>query len=658
MTGFRKTSLSMACQLALLATPCLAVDDGSQMTAPFRVNYAGYLPQASKLALYLAPNRGSINWRIDGTECVGSTDRYVANDFSSGDSFYIIDFSECTAEGNNVSLSVGNDRSPAFDISADPYGNMKFEFFDYFRDHETSATFQNAKNDWASGLSVSFAYVRDAGDNGAYPTNTAEASWALINMLETYPSINTYYRDNLSGARTVYEQLQVLTEQFYHVLDHGGPLAIPKFHTNVSRWTSCDPHESGTCISEPETKATFATARTLAAMARVHRELGTADQAERSYEEAKKALAGAQNTPLTCNQADSFGGEGGFYPDNDVYSLYRDPKMNRDNCFPDKNNTEDDEYTALVELYLAALKLNKAADAASYKTRVQSHARFSEATSYWWGAVATEGSLSLLTNESLHDIDLSTLKTRLTAKSEEILRNQNRGYPGVTWDPQSDQWNNGDQDNVDNNVRWGSHRMALNDARILMAAAEIERAAGDRKAAAEFARGAIKVLDHVSGINAINLAMYTAAGYPQIENAVERTHDGADHADSWPGKMVLGPNNWTNADDGAMPEFGSQPGLKMFALTGTGWASREISIDANASLVPVAYFTTEVAPSILALDPLGDAVVEEPVDETPVDENPTDQPVNPGDATAAGGFGLFTLAAIALVGWWRRRRLP
>jgi len=84
-----------------------------------------------------------------------------------------------------------------------------------------------------------------------------------------------------------------------------------------------------------------------------------------------------------------------------------------------------------------------------------------------------------------------------------------------------------------------------------------------------------------------------------IEKAVTRTHDGL-VADTEPGKMVLGPNNWTNSNDPDMPAFGSLPGMKMFAMIGTGWSSREISIDGNASLVPVTYFATELAPKYLA----------------------------------------------------------
>ncbi len=580
----------------------MAVDDGSQMADKFRVNYAGYLPQASKLGIYLAPeNKGPIEWSLAGTDCKGTEDTYVSNDKSSGDSFYRIDFSACTALGNNLQLVVGADKSAPFDISADPYGALKYDFFTYFKDHETRATFKNTVNNWAKDLEITFSYVKDAGDNGAYPTNTAEASWALINMLETYPAINTYYSQNKAGARTVYDQLNVLTEQFYHVFDYGGDLAIPKFHTNVNdSYAFCKPHTSGTCISEPETKATYSTARTLAAMARLHRDYGTAQQANDAYERAVKAMNAVLDKPVVCKQVSAFGGEGGAYPDNDNTSLKRNPKGQNDHCVPDKNNTEDDQFAALVELYLAAEKLQKVEEATVYKARVMKHPRFNEASSYWWGAVTMEGGLSLLSNESKHSINLDVFKRNLLAKANEILAFQEQGYPGVTWDPNSTQWNTGDQDNVDNNVRWGSHRMALNDARILMAAAEIESAGANANNAARYTRGAVQVLDHMAGVNAINLAMFTAKGYSYIENAVTRTHDGANPDDSWPGKLVLGPNNWTNANDPHMPAFGSLPGLKMFALTGTGWSSREISIDANASLLPVAYFTTEIAPVILA----------------------------------------------------------
>jgi len=596
----------MATLSTLIPVTSFSADDGSQLNEKFRINYAGYLPEASKTAFYLANNSGPISWSISALNCSGTSDSYVANDKSSGDSFYVIDFSECTDKGNNLRLQVGADQSQNFDISDDPYGNIKYEFFDYFKDHEGNATFDQTVNNWSSGLSTTFSYVKDAGDDGVYPTNTAEAAWALINMLETYPTINTYYSSNLNGARTVYDQLKVLTEQFNHVFDHSGKLAIAKFHTNVNTtWALCAPHSSGSCISEPETKATYATARTLAAMARLHNQYGSSNEANAAYQSAKTSYENASTTALVCNQPDSFGGEGGFYPDNDNYSIVRDPKSERDHCVADRDNTEDDQYTALVELYISAVVLGQITDAANYKGIMTAHARFNEASSYSWSRVVMEGNLSLLTNESKHDIDLSTLKTNILAKSDEIMQFQNKGYPGVTWDDQSNFWDSGDQDDADNNVRWGSHRNALNDARILMAAAHIQTQLNQRTASAQYARFAIKVLDHISGLNPMALTMYTTSGYSQFEHSIERTHDNADVDDMWAGKMVLGPNNWTNANDPDMPDFNSLPGLKMFAVTGAGWGSREISIDANASLVPVAYFTTEVAPAILAAAPIG-----------------------------------------------------
>ncbi len=604
--SFKLSSLALSSLLlSVTANSSFAVDDGSQMANPFRVNYAGYLPQASKIGIYVAPRKGAVQWKLQGAKCSGKSDTYVANDKSSGDSFYIIDFSTCTSPVTGARLAVGKDVSAPFDIAADPYGPFKFTLFKYFKDHESTNTFNQAVNNWEQGLSINFTYVRDAGDNGAYPANTAESAWSLINLLETYPAVNTYYSTNLIGSRTVYDQLRVLTEQFNVAMNNSRNLAIPKFHANVNdTHAKCPPHATGTCISEPETKATFSVARGLAAMSRMHSVYGSEKDATAAYSLAKTAFANARKQPNVCNQADKFGGEGGYYPDSDNYSSWRDPKKLRDNCFPDKDNTQDDEYEALVELYLTAEKFKNTAEAATFKAEVLKNPRFNEVASFSWSAVSTEGGLSLLANEGRHSIDLTVLKANILAVARVIGQHQSNGYP-ATWDPNGTQWNIGDQDDKDNNVRWGSNRNALNDARILMAAAEIQKAKGQPAEAARFSRDAIKVLDYIFGVNAMNIAMVTAGQYSFLENAVQRTHDAMDPKTLWPGKMVNGPNNWTNANDKDMPAFASQPPLKMFAATGTGWASREISIDCNAALVPVAYFATEVAPAILALDPIG-----------------------------------------------------
>jgi hypothetical protein len=64
--------------------------------------------------------------------------------------------------------------------------------------------------------------------------------------------------------------------------------------------------------------------------------------------------------------------------------------------------------------------------------------------------------------------------------------------------------------------------------------------------------------------------------------------------------MALGPNSWTNADDPDMPRFGSLPGMKMMPTKGTGWAAREIDIDANAPLTWMAWWAEHRAAAYLA----------------------------------------------------------
>lgn len=596
----------LAFALMALSACGYALDDGTQINNPIRVNYAGYLLQAEKIAIYVAPNTGAKKWRLVGTDCKGTTKDYVVNDKSSGESFYRVDFSACTQPVKNTQLTLDKHSSAPFDIAENPYGPVQYTYLKYFKDHETTTTFNQSIHDWEKGLSITFSYVRDAGDNGAYPVNTSEAVWSLINLLEVYPAANTFYSKNLIGNRTVYDQLRVLSEQFHFAMNNSRQLAVPKFHATVNTsYAKCPPYTSGTCISEPETKATYSVARALAGMSRLHSLYGTPEEATQAYTTAKTALANARKQPNVCNQADKFGGEGGYYPDNDNHATIRNPKKNGDNCFPGKDNTQDDEYSALVELYLAAEHFKNSADAASFKQEVLKHPRFNETSSFWWGAVATEGSLSLLAHEGRHSLDLAPLKTKLVEAAKTIQRNQALGYPGVTWDPNSTQWNNGDQDDKDNNVRWGSNRNALNDARILMAAANISKSQGQTAQAAQFGRSAVKVLDYLMGVNPNNIAMMTTGPYKYLENAIERTHDAMDPKDAWPGKLVNGPNNWTNCNDKDMPEFNSKPPLKMFALTGAGWASREITIDANAALVPVAYYAAEVAPGLFAQSPVG-----------------------------------------------------
>jgi hypothetical protein len=576
-----------------------AADDGRQLDSPFRVNYLGYFAQGPKVALYLADEGDSLQWELkapDGkTVSSGVTRDRMRNDFASGDSFFRIDFSDCTEAGTGYRLVVDGQASEPFDIAAtSPYGSLADESFDYFEDHRAGeTTFDQFIHDWATD-SVTGPFWIDAGDRGSYPTNTAIAAWLLMNLYERYPDARAPFANGV----TLYDEAQFGTRLLYDVILPGQKLAIPKLHTNVPAWGPCPPHEGGTCISMPETKATYAVARSLAQLARLHHQEGDADSARHALAAARTAFDNARSEPPTCRTAEDFGGEGGIYPDNDNYGIWREPRANREPCHPGRDNTEDDAFAALVEVFLAARALGNE-DTAGLAKEVAESPRFGEISEFWWAAVAATGNVSLLTLKP-EGIDLSPVRASLYGYADERVALMDVGYPGVTKDARSDRWDSGDKDDVDNNWRWGSNRMLLDDAVLLALAAEEKADAGEKEAAARYTRGAVRVIDYILGTNAMALSMVTGFG----ENAVERTHD--NHvSDTEPGKMVLGPNNWTNSNDPDMPAFGSLPGMKMMPVTGTGWAAREISIDGNAPLVWMAWWAEHRAADLLALDPAG-----------------------------------------------------
>jgi endoglucanase len=577
---------------ALVTTAAWAADDGSQLASPFRVNYLGYFQHGPKIALHLSAQGGSLAWTLKdaaGKAVASGTSRdHVAGDFASGDSFFRIDFSSFGGTGTGFRLSAEGKDSEPFDISAtNPYGRLAEESFDYFKDHRAPETvFDQFLHDWTKGRIVG-PFWYDAGDKGSYPTNTAMAAWLLMNLYERYPESNASL-----GKTTLYEEVKVGTELMHQLILPGQKLAIAKLHTNIPSWGPCPPHEKGPCVSKTETKATYAMARTLAQLARVHLAEKQPEAARRAFDLAKTAFTNARTEPPLCRDFPDFGGEGGIYPDNDVYALWRDPASHREPCHSGRDNIEDDGYAALVEMFLTTRSLGDPGAGALAK-EVSAHPRFGEITEFWWMSVAPTATLSLLTLRP-EGIDLAPVRKGLFAYADECVKYMGVGYPGVTLDAKSDRWDSGDKDDVDNNWRWGSNRMLLDDAVVLAVAAEEKARAGDRKAAAAYAGHAVRVMDYILGTNAMALSMVTGFG----EHAVERLHDTI-VPDSEPGKMALGPNNWTNAGDPDMPAFGSLPGMKMMPVKGRGWAAREIAIDGNAPLVWMAWWAAHRAAGLL-----------------------------------------------------------
>jgi hypothetical protein len=582
------------CLLAILPTAALASDDGSQLASPFRINYLGYLQNGPKVAVYLAPQPGTKAWSLkDATGVVvakGETRDFVANDFASGDSFFRIDFSGFRGTGKELRLSVDGKDSEAFAVDAqNPFGQLAEVSFDYFRVHRAPETvFEKFLRNWTSGR-IAGPFWYDAGDKGSYPTNTAIAVWTLLNLYEEWPESNA----TLGGKATIYEEVKLGSVLMHQLILPGQKLAVAKLHTNVPAWGPCEPHKTGPCVSMTETKATLAMARTLAQLARVHQREKQPAEAKRAFELARTALTNARSEPPVCRGFEDFGGEGGIYPDNDPWALWRESGKHREPCHPGRDNIEDDGYAALVELFLAAQALGDP-QAPALAKEVAAHPRFAEISEFWWYATAATGNLSLLTLRPA-GIELAPIRKNLYRYADELVAFEKVGYPGVTKDTRSTRWNTGDRDELDQNWRWGSSRNLLNDAILLAFAAEEKARDGEKTAAAGYAGAALRVLDWILGTNAMALSMVTGFG----ENAVIRLHDST-VPDGGPGRLALGPNDWTNAGDPDMPAFGSLPGMKMMPVKGRGWAAREIAIDGNAPLVWVAWWAQHRAAGLLA----------------------------------------------------------
>ena len=291
------------------------------------------------------------------------------------------------------------------------------------------------------------------------------AAWLLMNLYERYPEANASL-----GKTTLYEEVKVGSALMHQLILPGQKLAVAKLHTNVPAWGPCPPHEKGPCVSKTETKATYAMARTLAQLARVHVAEKQPEAARQAFGLAKTAFANARSEPPLCRDFPDFGGEGGIYPDNDVYALWREKGI-PPGAVPPRPGQRRGRRLRRARRGLPGGRALGDPGAAALAGDVAAHPRFGEIDQFWWMSVAPTANLSLLTLRP-EGIDLGPIRKGLFAHADACVTHMAVGYPGVTFDAKSDRWDSGDRDELDNNWRWGSSRLLLDDAVVLAVAAE------------------------------------------------------------------------------------------------------------------------------------------------------------------------------------------
>ena len=236
---------------------------------------------------------------------VTSTD-YVASDFASGDSFFR-STSRPSRAGPGFRLSAAGHDSEPFDVDAtNPYGRLAEESFDYFKDHRAPETvFDKFLRDWTTGR-IAGPFWYDAGDKGSYPTNTAIAAWALMNLYEKWPEANA----TLGGKATLYEEVKVGAALMHQLILPGQKLAVAKLHTNVRRGDLPAAHDGPVRVDGGDEGHVRDGADARAARADAPRE--AAGRGERAFDFARTALTDARSEPRSCRGFEDFGGEGGL----------------------------------------------------------------------------------------------------------------------------------------------------------------------------------------------------------------------------------------------------------------------------------------------------------------------------------------------------------
>ncbi len=201
---------------------------------PVRVNQAGYIPNASKYAVYADGYEGSWPWELknsSGTTVHSGGTMYYGFDNDSGDNVHLIDFSTYDTPGTGYTLVVNGSTSLPFDIDADLYESFKYDAIKYFYynrsgieiegqysgggntsyaanpeygrpaghlewdsdipcyNPSTDTTHESAWPDYIPDCTYSKDLTGgwyDAGDYGKYVVNGGIAVWTMMNMYERF----------------------------------------------------------------------------------------------------------------------------------------------------------------------------------------------------------------------------------------------------------------------------------------------------------------------------------------------------------------------------------------------------------------------------------------------------------------------------------------
>lgn len=547
--------------VALGEVDALAIPNTGAATA--RLNQAGYLPHAEKLASVPGSSQGAFQLlTADSRQKVFSgvlSD--VRHDAASGDPLATADFSAFHKPGL-YRLATDAGVSDPFPIGASVYHEplrLAMRSFygqrcgcavDLGNGYKHAACHQQGAfhpSSGRAGAATSHGGWHDAGDYGRYVVNSGITTGTLLWAWEMYPETLKKLRLNIpeSGGKLpdYLAEVRWNLEWMLSLQDEDGGV----WHKQTSEWfcgfvmpeadtalsyvigTGTDPYKS-TCAS-----ADLAAVAAIAA--RCYQPYDAAFAAQ-CLTAARKAWSWARKHPQVTYENPhgvSTGGYGDRDCDDEV--LWASAELWR--------TTGDAQYGAAVEEAAATLTLEKGIQAPS------------------WGFVAPLGlwSYVLAPHKGSADLRARILEQTQLAATRLAERRKLNGYGNTL---------------ALSEYFWGSNSVAANQSLLLLVADHLRPEAALREAA-------LGNLHYLLGRNCHGVSWVTQVGTRPFQHPHHRP-SAADKIDApWPGLLSGGPN--AGGGDRVADKLPKQPPMRMWADDQDAYSLNEIAINWNAPLV-------------------------------------------------------------------------
>jgi endoglucanase len=607
-------------------TLCLddvSLDGGAELAAyapetgpSIRVNQLGYLPDGPKRATVINDAAEPLDFTVaDAAGAVVFTGKTVSRgmDETAGAVVHVADFTALDAMGEGLTLSVGEETSYPFAISAGLYADLRIDALSYFYPVRSGIAIDGAiageayarpaghVNSPADGVhnkgdrdvpcqpaEVSQAVYGepwtcdytlsptggwyDAGDHGKYVVN---GGISVAQLLATYerallrngPALSALGDGSLpvpeagNGVPDILDEVRWELDFFAAmVVPEGEPMAGMVHHkVHDSEWTGLPllPHldEKVRELHRPSTAATLNAAATFAQASRLFAPHDAA-YAATLYAHAVAAWQAALANPAIFAPAEDGDSGGGPYND---------------------DNVDDEFFWAATELFLSGNETE--------------HLDYLRASPLWgndtmftsqgfdWASTAPFALLELAAHpDKLPPADAEVVRSLLLGQADRLLALQSANPFGHAYAPASGLYD------------WGSNHLVLQNATILAAAHDLT---GD----AEYRAAAIESADYVLGRNALNLSYVTGYGTVFSQNQHSRwfAHQvNADLPHPPRGALAGGPNSSIQdpVAQGLFAAGGCAP-QTCYVDDIESWSTNEITINWNAALAQLAWYLAD-----------------------------------------------------------------